>query len=99
MTEKRRSLHAWRGQAPPENGSTIQAREAPCAREPRQGVFPIGGRPHTIAQNPLPYASESALEEAVRNFRAYLDILREWEEREMSEAQTAELERISARDH
>jgi hypothetical protein len=35
----------------------------------------------------------------VRNFRAYLDILREWEEREMSEAQTAELERISARDH
>jgi hypothetical protein len=68
---------------------TRDPRGTPCPHG--QGVFVVGDRNPPVTETTLPYASELDLQEAVRNFRAYLDILKEWDEKERVEAWTAEI--------
>lgn len=64
-----------------------QGSPCPCG----QGLFVVGDRNRPVTETALPYASELDLQEAVRNFRAYLDILKEWDEKERLEAPTPEV--------
>ncbi len=68
---------------------TRDPRGTPCPHG--QGVFVVGDRDKPITETALPYASELDLQEAVRNFRAYFDILKEWDEKERVKAWTAEI--------
>lgn len=68
---------------------TRDPRGTPCPHG--QGVFVVGDRNPPVTETTLPYASELDLQEAVRNFRAYLDILKEWDEKERVKAWTAEI--------
>ena len=53
--------------------------EAPCHQT--QGAFLVEQTESTSA-SAWPSADEFEIEEAARNFQAYLDILREWDEKE-----------------
>ena len=68
---------------------TRDPRGTPCPHG--QGFFVVGDRNQPVTEATLPYASELDLQEAVRNFRAYLDILKEWDEKERVKAWTAEI--------
>jgi len=68
---------------------TRDPRGTPCPNG--QGLFVVGDRNPPVTKTALPYASELDLQEAIRNFRAYLGILKEWDEKERVEAWTAEI--------
>jgi len=59
---------------------TRDPRGTPCPHG--QGVFVVGDSNQPVTETTLPYASELDLQEAVRNFRLYLEILQEWDRRD-----------------
>lgn len=59
---------------------TPSALHPPCQHG--QGLFAVRERTRPITETALPYASELDLQEAVRNFRLYLEILQEWDRRD-----------------
>ena len=62
-----------------------RASRTPCQQ--RQGVFALGKRAEPVAETALPNGDDFDTREAVRNFQAYLDILRKWDEKEKREAE------------
>jgi len=61
------------------------ARHEPIAlaknKDARQNPKAVGGAPSTTFAE-LPYKTKGELREALYNFRAYLEILKEWDEAE-----------------
>ena len=93
MTETPADLRPSRKPCPTSGAAvgtkTRNPRGTPCPHG--QGLFVVGDRNQPVTETALPYASELDLQEAVRNFRAYLDILREWDGKERLETPTQEV--------
>ena len=67
-----------------EEAETPHTSRTPCQHG--QGVFALGKAAETVAETTLPSCDDFDTQEAVRNFQAYLDILREWDEEEKRQA-------------
>ena len=76
-------------------GDGVTRQAPPCLEDTPcpggQGAFAVDERNRLAANAMLAYGNEFDTEEAVRNFRAYLEILREWDEKEKLKGRSEQL--------